>query len=490
MRTISASQLKLFALCPRSWYLKHVLRAPDDAGAGGLYLGRGNDFDRLVQLYVRDGVVGDSGAPKLANRQLAQTRQYLPRPASGWEVQFSYSVDAGGFRVNGKPDLRLPGFIQDTKTTSDRGPGQGAASDRPAYALTDPATPGGNLRPLAEDVQARLYAWCEFQLDPVLAYVECRWIYVSKADCPKSWVAECVLERADVVEWFDDVVRGQVAEMDAYAAAQLTADRVPANPESCRRCFVRAACPGPFEGVNVYGLSSPQKRENHMAFDLKKLQNKTAPAAAPAPAAPSLEETLAASVAAVTTAPAPSINRPRVDPVNGRPLVPASEALSIREMTGSANALSQLEIVDTEGEEVAPSVATSTHGEVERGRIEAGRVTPPHASQEEEDAVRAVADALHAQEAQPAPKAPDPASRRGRGRPRKPAATVAEPSAAVSDDPKAPARAPSASGCASSVGDLAAAVSALISAVRSLECAGKTGVYLQDAEEALRGGAS
>jgi hypothetical protein len=246
---VSASQLKLFALCPRSWYLKHVLHAPDDAGAGGLYLTRGNDFDRLVQLHVRDGVTGDTGAPKLANRQLAEAMRYLPAPGTA-QVQFAYDVDAGDFSVRGKPDLRAHhgSWVElgDTKTTSDRGPGVGAAHDRPAYALTD-AT-------LAHDEQALLYSWCEFALDPAVRSVAAQWTYVSKADCPKSWLARHRFERAEACEWFESYVRPVVASMKEYAAAEQNALDIPANGDSCRRCFVQRACPGPFEGRNVYGI--------------------------------------------------------------------------------------------------------------------------------------------------------------------------------------------------------------------------------------------
>ncbi len=255
---ISASALKLFDLCPRSWWLKFVAHAPDDQGAGGLYIKRGNDFDVLVQRLVRDGVRGDPLAPKLANRQLAEAARHLP-PPGGAEVQFVYDVDAGDFRVNGKPDLRRVGteavHLGDTKTTSDRGPGRGAAEDRPAYALTDENTLGGNLRPLSNDVQFRLYAWCEFTLDPAVAFVHGEWVYASKADCPKCWVSRATELRAESTRWFDSYVRPTVAAMRAYAAsAALTAEDIPANPDSCRRCFVQRACPGPYEGRNVYGI--------------------------------------------------------------------------------------------------------------------------------------------------------------------------------------------------------------------------------------------
>jgi len=351
--SVSASQLKLYQLCPRSWYLKHVLRVPDDQGAGGLYLTLGNDFDRLVQLHVRDGVTGDSGAPKLANRQLTEAGRHLPLPRTA-EVQFSYDIDAGGFHVRGKPDIRRPAWVKDTKTTSDRGPGRGKDKDSPPYALTDAHTPGGNVRPLADDVQARLYAWCEFQLDPALASVYAEWVYVSKADCPVCWTSAVDFDRADTLAWFDTVVRPIVARMMAYTKlhaehpGNLHAEDIGANPDSCRRCFVRAACPGAFDGVNVYGITPPKEpRKPNMAFDLSKLRT---PATATATAPPVVDPVaqLEASIAAVCDqVAAVAINRPasersacsvRVEPdltVTERPLV-------VHSIEGSAAALAML----------------------------------------------------------------------------------------------------------------------------------------------------
>jgi len=446
--TLSAWHLKLFLLCPRSYFLKHALRVPDDQGAGGLYLTRGNDFDRLVQLPVRDGVTGDSGAPKLANRQLGEATRYLPPPKTA-EVQFSYDLDAGGFRVKGKPDIRRPKWIQDTKTTSDRGPGRGAAEDRPAYALTDAHTPGGNLRPLADDIQALLYAWCEFQLDPGPEPVHARWIYVSKADCPKAWVTDATFERDDTEAWFDRVVRPAAAEMAALhekARAGLTASDVGANPDSCRRCFVRSSCPGPFTGVNVYGLTEPQERgANQMAFDLKKLKSAQTPAAPTPP--PALETQLLASVEAV------AINRP----ASQRPA-----PLTVSTIEGPGAAYLQLEFEPEDKKPVSVFEAVAPSGPI------------PEAS---------------AEETPPAPKA-------RRGRPRKTPAsgiggadTAAETSTQTAGalDPKAPAptTTTTAPECVSSAGALAVAVRALIDAVRALECHGKTGTALADAEEAL-----
>ena len=349
--SISASQLKLFQFCPRSWYLKHILRAPDDQGAGGLYITRGNDFDRLVQRYVRDGLVGDPGAPKLANRQLAAARRSLPATGSDTAVQFAYRVPAGdGFVVVGKPDLRRPGWLGDTKTTSDRGPGVGAAADRPAYALTD-AT-------LAEDVQFRLYAWCEFQLNSGLEQVYGVWTYVSKADAPKSWDVRAVAERDATLAWFESYVRPTARKMRELAASGLTADAVGANPEACRRCFVRDACPGPFVGANVYGVTGPiEKREKGMAFDVSKLRRgmtDRTEACAPAPEAEDgqdLTAALAASVEAV------AINRPQREEaapeanIPDPPLLadelaaiaiepPRSLAARLRELAATADAVS------------------------------------------------------------------------------------------------------------------------------------------------------
>lgn len=452
---ISASQLKLWQLCPRSWFLKHVLRAPDDAGAGGLYLTRGNDFDRLVQLHVRDGVTGDTGAPKLANRQLYAAKRHLPEHR-GAEVQFAYDIDAGGFRVRGKPDIRRRGWIQDTKTTSDRGPNRGAAEDRPPYALTDAHTPGGNLRPLSEDVQARLYAWCEFQLDPTLTNVYAQWIYVSKADCPVCWTSSTDFDRAYTEEWFDRVVRSAVAEMVRLAAEYddgepggLTALDVGANSDSCRRCFVRAACPGPFEGVNVYGIKKGDPI--NMAFDLSKLRATPAPAVATPPPAPT---------------PAVLINRPATQ----RPT--ANQGVTVSGSFGPAAEMAA-RARDTENALVVHSVEGPG-----AAFVQLEYVTP-------DDSANAPSDIT--EETPPAPKA-------RRGRPRKSSTaegSVTAPSTPVvadDTDPKAPAAAPTASGCAPSVGALAVAVSALISAVRSLETTGRTGCYLQDAEEALRAG--
>lgn len=189
-------------------------------------------------------------------------------------------------------------------------------------------------------------------------------------------------------------------------------------------------------------------------FDLKKLQGKV-PTSAPAVAPAALEEQLVASVAAV------QINRPASD----RPLV-------VHSIEGSAAALAML------GYE-APGKDDSAN-------------TPSDVT---EDGIDAVEDRAHAVAlAEQRPKA-------RRGRPRKnttstqlaSGADTAADSAttAGAPDPKAqPGATTIAPKCVPSAGDLAVAVRALIDAITALECHGKTGRHLADAQAAVgRGGA-
>src|SRR3990167_8653719 len=82
---------------------------------------------------------------------------------------------------------------------------------------------------------------------------------------PATRTSDLTFPRAESVEWFDSFVRPTVASMMAYAATHgpialdenergLLAERVPASPEGCPRCFVRRACPGPFTGENIYQI--------------------------------------------------------------------------------------------------------------------------------------------------------------------------------------------------------------------------------------------
>jgi len=508
---VSASQLSLFQLCPRSWFLKHILRAPDDAGAGGLYLTRGNDFDRLVQLRVRDGVNGDPGAPKLANRQLYAAARHLP-PTGTAAVQFAYDVDAGGFRVRGKPDIRRPGWVKDTKTTSDRGPGRGKDKDSPPYALTDAHTPGGNLRPLADNIQARLYAWCEFQLTPLpTSYAE--WVYVSKADCPVCWTTAADFERADTEAWFDRVVRPIVAEMLRLTESGLPPADVSANPDSCRRCFVRAACPGAFEGVNVYGINGPvdPNRKNGMAFDLSKLR---APKPAdggvvPVPRA-ALADQLAASVAAAVAINRPASDRPAplaITTASGVTIDCSERPLVVHTIEGTPAALAMLGYEPPGHDDSANTPSDVTGEPSEAEALEQWRGGGPQGAAigTEVEAIEARFGGGHGGSGTTTVVAIPPKGPR-RGRPRKTttpaptpgvdtAAVTPTPTAGVSDTdgPLAPTPPTSAAPeCAPSAGDLAVAVRALIDALVAFECHGTTGRHLADAQAAVgrgRGGA-
>lgn len=323
MMSVSASQLKDFTRCPRAWFLKTIARAPDDAAAGGKYLVQGTALDELVQLhqsrltlepdYVRAAAhrahphvsaEGLTEAVDLAFRQLAALHRSLPTPKSH-AVQFSYSIPVPQrpeVRIVGRPDLRQPGRIVDLKTTSDRGPGRGCGLDRPAYALTDLRTEGGNLRPLAEDVQAALYAWCEVQLDLQLDAVHAEWLYVSKTPAPKHWSTAHSFTRAEVDGWFESWVLPRLDAMaDLRARAAEGATAAAADQTGCTRCFVKLSC-DPYAG--------PQVREKGaQVFNLKALQEKQkSGAAAPAAettAASTLVEQLQASLLDH------AINRPR-----------------------------------------------------------------------------------------------------------------------------------------------------------------------------------
>lgn len=321
MMTLSASQLKDFDRCPRAWWLKYVARVPDDVAAGGKFLIAGTAFDELVQLQqsrlsldpaaVRKSAVRHHPSVTAetldavvdgAFRQLRVVEAALPRPKSH-AVQFSYRIPVPGrpeFVVTGKPDLRQPGVIRDTKTTSDRGPGRGAGPDRPAYALTDATTPGGNLRPLNLDVQALLYAWCEFQLDLALAEVEAEWLYVSKCRSPRTWSARAGFARAEVDAWFQAWVLPRAEAMAVLKAGAAAGEDVPAAPETgCARCFTKLSC-SPLEGAQ-----RPEGSEKTMAFDLKALKRRPGGGAPPVAIEPGgdLEAQLEASLVA--------INRPR-----------------------------------------------------------------------------------------------------------------------------------------------------------------------------------
>jgi hypothetical protein len=340
--SVSASQLVDYDRCERAWYLASVQRAPDDANAGGQYLLQGELYDEAVQRFSAKMDVGTddlTGAVRAkpglrgaalttadddwqrmaerAQRMLRATQHLLPPPKTS-KIQHRYRVFVpgyearGGVVVTGALDLRRPGEVWDTKSTTDRGPGRGRDARTPPFALTDETTPGGNVRPLAENVQARLYAWCEFQEDPLRLSVRCTWVYASKpsSGAPRGWSVSHVFLRAETLAWFESYARPRIERMlDLHDASEFEFDQrvARANHDGCLRCFRRLSCQ-PFSGAQ----NTPDPKTGAiipMALDLKKLRAGGA-LAAPSPAAAAvapysdaeLAERLAASVDAAAQA--------------------------------------------------------------------------------------------------------------------------------------------------------------------------------------------
>jgi hypothetical protein len=351
---ISASKLKRFLQCPRSYFLKYVQRV--DESVNGKFLDVGNAFDLAVQYHCSRGAVGvQSIDPKIV-RMLAAAVPYLPPPGTV-EVQLEYSVPhPDGFVVQGKPDLRRPLEVGDTKTTADRGRGQGRDRESPPIAL--------DRESLGQNEQGLLYAWCEFQLAPdAPGPCRLRWVYTTKQTKPTSWLVLRDVTRAEVEAWFERVVRPAARAM-AQLHAEYDADRVLANLDACDepRCWVRGAC-SPYDGPNSYdGLDSgvslvqlkgrrpvspAQKEGSSLAFDLKQLSEQAVdlvPALEASLATPASAEENAMRVRAVLDAAAPiAINPPPV-----RPRKPARTPTETPAQTSLEDLASELQtVVDT-----------------------------------------------------------------------------------------------------------------------------------------------
>lgn len=462
--SVSASQLKDLDRCERAWFLASVARAPDDANAGGQYLLQGDLFDEAVQrhqsrmdLAVEDLTAAVRAKPGLrgaaldaseedwsrlaerAQRMLRAVERHLPAPKTA-RVQHRYRVlvpgyeAVGGVVVTGALDLRRPGEVWDTKSTTDRGPGRGRDAQTRPYALTDATTPGGNVNPLADDVQARLYAWCEFQEDPLRLSVRCTWVYASKPSSgqPVGWSVSHVFLRADVLAWFESYVRPRIDRMvELHVGAEFDLDsRVArANHDGCLRCFRRLSCQ-PFSGAQA-----PLKEGAvSMALDLKALRAKQA-AAEPRkihtnivdgsatgggrPPEPDLEAALRASLVAEAAAVAHAPEDRRAD---ARPA-----GLAINRPDAPPNPAAPV-VVETTGEEApaaSPPALTALGAggaEAETSLTSAGAENP---SATGGDLATAVTGGGVSEE-----------PRRGRGRPRK--ARAAEPTAEAGPAPGAP----------------------------------------------------
>lgn len=426
---VSASQLKDYARCERAWFLSAVARAPDDANAGGKYLTQGDLFDEAGQRHQAkmDVGVGDlvgavRSKPGLrgaalglseeewavmaerAQRMLRAVEHHLPAPKTA-RVQHGYRVvvpgyeAVGGVVVTGRTDFRVPGVVWDTKSTTDRGPGRGRDAKTPPYALTDAGTPGGNVRPLADDVQASLYAWCEFQTDPLRLSVLCKWVYASKPSTgsPQGWAVEHVFLRAETLAWFDSYVRpiiDRMLELHVESEIVLAPESAAANHDGCARCFRKLSC-SPFTGRQAQTEGNP----NTMAFDLK--------------AARAAQAARSSAVVGATSAPASTLETQLEESVR---------ALAARVVPHADDRRADVR-VDVNRPDAPPNPAAPAAPEV----VSAVRRDLPVL-----DVVGVEAPAAPAGVAEPTEDAPEP--RRGRGRPRKPpTATEAEPLASEPD---------------------------------------------------------
>lgn len=257
---LSASRLKKFLQCPRSYYLHHVARVDQDPG--GKYLEIGNAYDGHVEWYVSEGKLGVRNIDPKILGMFAAARANLPAPGTV-VTQHQYRIDAGGFTVTGKADFRRRGWVGDAKTTSDRGRGKGKDKDTPPRALDEET--------LQNDVQSLLYGWCEFQLDPSLVTCQLVWTYVTKEAKPTSWNVHASVARPFVDAWFERVVRPAAAAMAAMHALP-TADEATANLESCERCWVKAHC-NPYVGPNTYSAEEVAGSVNLARLRVKEPSN-------------------------------------------------------------------------------------------------------------------------------------------------------------------------------------------------------------------------
>lgn len=389
----SPSQIKDFLRCPRSWWTRTIAHAPDDATAGGQYLVSGRMFDEIIGLHVI-GMPLDAGEVVVrsvresrgvgltpaqltemyerALRQLRASAHLFPAPRTA-STQWKYRVAVPGMPdtyITGKADLRRPGHIWDAKTTSDRGPGRG----KDAQSAPNQYTAADGARPLRDDVQAAVYAWCEFQLNPHLVYARATWVYVTKppsGGSPSAWAVDHVFSRADTLAWFDRVVRPAIVEMTRLSDVR-GAFLVAADHDGCSMCFVKLSC-SPFEG-----LQRTNQGPDVMAFDLNKARRAAGLPAAEIvpehePSADTLVTQLATSVA---------INRPR------GPVVDTTGELVQDERQATAGAAAVIEhqldvarhadlVVDPDdGPDAAPAVAGR---EAIAAAIESQAAAPPKA---------------------------------------------------------------------------------------------------------------
>lgn len=498
---VSPSQLQSFAACERRWYYESVagVARPDDAG--GQYLALGTLVDYLAEAYSGEGRTSWSGAAEvvaivranprnanvgqalddakwleLADRALRMFRAlvgFLPAAGPGVTTQHRYRVPlAPGLFLTGRADVRAAagGVVCDVKTTVDRGPGRGRDAKTPAYAKTHET--------LAEDWQARCYAWAEFQADPHRLSVETRWLYASKTTVGAAWAATRVFQRAETLAWFAEHVRPAIERMLELSATEgLAPEEAEANHDSCSRCFMRHAC-NPYIGRQKHDYQTADRTDGrrHLPImaslaELRARQAGGAPPAVnrPAPAAPPAQAVLRPTPNANLMAqlvdalpPDPPTAPDRLDALAASQGVVVTEsredvyAALVAEAAEAANGTQDDRRADvaprgpTMVNDVGEDVATVL-GEPHSSKPKFQRVVAPRepAPGDHVDDAKAYVLGPNGPEARPVSEVraaveagaelvvvaePDPSVRRGRGRPRKPRSAAAEPAPAASAD--------------------------------------------------------
>ena len=236
---VSVKQIKLFLECPRRWALHYLHRVPQLQGPAlveGVAL-----HSQLAALvagtpppYDRESRYGKLGQAMI---------EHLP-PNGTPLAEVEWLISGPDCEIDLRCDVvDKPAYFLDWKSTG---------AQRPAQKL-----PGGEkywaLQSLANDLQARIYAWGLMQrwgTPKVLA----RWVYGSKrfdpGQTPRTWVVDHEFERAETQAWVETnvfpVIEAIRAHRQAFAAAPFAGRDVPHRPEACdwtgRWCDAAGQC--------------------------------------------------------------------------------------------------------------------------------------------------------------------------------------------------------------------------------------------------------
>jgi hypothetical protein len=200
---ISPSQLKTYLSCPRQWGYVYLLgrREPTSKAAN-----LGIQVHSHTEEYYRDGAVPP--ATTLAGRIALAYIAEIERPSgTGQEQAFTL-----GSRWRGIIDAIGPGFIEDTKTTSDL-----------KWALTEET--------LRYDVQAIIYAAHYFDIFQLAERVELRWNYVTTRPIHKVKKVHLTVLRSEISSEMMRLEALNDQLQEHYAANDLQS--LPRNLNSC-----------------------------------------------------------------------------------------------------------------------------------------------------------------------------------------------------------------------------------------------------------------